>query len=70
MSFTSVSDCARELNARPRHISDLFYQRILDDSICPIVSNRRLIPRSYVPAIREALAERGLLLEQRETGPA
>lgn len=70
MSFISVSDCARELGARPRDISDLFYQRILDDATCPIVSNRRLIPRTYMPVIKEALAKRGWLLDQREAAPA
>ena len=67
MPYLSVSDCAREIGARPRDISDLLYQRVLDDSICPVVSNRRLIPRSYVPTIREVLAERGLLLNQKES---
>ena len=70
MSFISVSDCARELGARPRDISDLFYQRVLDDATCPIVTNRRLIPRSYVPAVKEALTERGRLLSQQEATTA
>ncbi|MEQ8788907.1 MAG: hypothetical protein RIC55_21525 [Pirellulaceae bacterium] len=58
MSVLFVSDAARELDARPRDISDLFYQRVLDDQRCPVVSNRRVIPRDYLPKIREALAQR------------
>ena len=63
MNYLSVSETAREIGARPRDISDLYYRRILDDAICPIIANRRLIPRSYVPTVREVLAERGLLME-------
>ena len=55
MSFISVSDCARELGARPRDISDLFYSRELRDDIAPIVAGRRLIPESYIETIRTAL---------------
>ena len=66
MLFISTSDCARELGARPRAISELFYQRILDDEICSVIPNRRLIPRSYVPVIKEALTSRGRLLSQQE----
>lgn len=51
----SVSDAARELNVRPRDISDLFYQRVLDDERCPVLSHRRVIPRDYLPDIQQAL---------------
>lgn len=61
MEFLSVSEAARELGAKPKHISDLLYQRELRDDLCPIVGGRRLIPRSYLPTIRHVLVERGLL---------
>lgn len=56
--FCSVTDVAREIGCRPRDISDLFYARVLDDERCPIVSNRRVIPRDYLPEIRRALSQR------------
>jgi len=61
MDFLSVSEAARQLGARPKTISDLLYQRELPDDLCPIVGGRRLIPRGYLPTIRELLVERGLL---------
>lgn len=63
----TVSDVARELSreaeveVHPRHISDLFYQRILPEVIGPIVGGRRLIARKHLPLIREALRRRGKL---------
>lgn len=61
MQYLSVSAAARELGAKPKHISDLLYQRELPDDLCPIVAGRRLIPRAYLPQIHEALVNRGLL---------
>ncbi len=64
---TTVSDIARELTSRfgvairPRDITDLYYIRILDDETCPIVGGRRLIPRSYLPAIVDAMRARGMI---------
>jgi len=58
VSFFIVSEVARQLGVRPRDISDLFYQRRLDDGRCPVVGGRRLIPADYIPAIREALQAR------------
>jgi hypothetical protein len=57
----SVSDAARELGAKPKHISDLFYQRELRDDLCPIVAGRRLIPRAYLHEILKALIKRGMV---------
>ena len=54
----AVSDVARRLGARPRDISDLFYQRLLRDDICPIVGGRRLIPQAYVAVIEAVLRDR------------
>ena len=59
--FISVSDLARKLNCRPRDISDAFYDRVLNDSACPVVGRRRLIPMDYVPTIRKVLRSRGAL---------
>jgi hypothetical protein len=56
-----VSEVARRLNARPKDISDLFYQRKLEDTRCPIVGGRRLIPEDYVPAIEVILRDLGRL---------
>ena len=45
MDYLSVSDAARELNVKPRILSDLLYHRVLRDDVCPIIGGRRLIPR-------------------------
>lgn len=57
MDYLSVSDAARELGLRPRAISDAFYSRKLDDSMCPVVGRRRLIPRQYLPVIQRVLKD-------------
>lgn len=54
----SVSAVARILGARPKDISDLFYQRELRDDLCPILAGRRLIPESYIDEIAAALRRR------------
>jgi hypothetical protein len=62
-----VSEAARTLTAqlgevvRPRAISELFYRRLLEDSRCPIVGGRRLIPPDYLPTIADALKGQGLI---------
>ena len=63
----NVSEAARELteilgeNVRPRDISALFYDRALRDDLCPIVGNRRMIPRDYLTQIEWALRRAGKL---------
>ena len=59
MTYLSVSQAARRLNARPRDISDLFYRRQLRDDLCPIVGGRRLIPEDYLDMIAAGLARTG-----------
>jgi hypothetical protein len=59
MPYLSVSDAARRLGARPKDISDLFYQRLLRDDLCPIVAGRRLIPEDYLDLIAQALKRAG-----------
>lgn len=54
-NFLTVSDVARKLGIRPRDLSDLFYQRRLDDEECPVIGGRRLIPSSYLPFIRATI---------------
>jgi len=60
----TVSEVARQLDAKPRDITDLFYRRELRDDLCPIVGGRRLIPESYVPLIEMALTRRGRTVGQ------
>jgi hypothetical protein len=55
LKHLSVSEVARRLGARPKDISDLFYQRKLDDRRCPITAGRRLIPEDYVEVVEAAL---------------
>jgi hypothetical protein len=61
MQHLIVSEVARRIGARPKDISDLFYQRRLDGARCPIVGGRRLIPVDYVPVIEAALRASGRL---------
>jgi hypothetical protein len=56
-----VSEVARRLGARPKDISDLFYQRKLDDNRCPVVGGRRLIPEDYVSVVETVLRSHGLV---------
>lgn len=55
----TVSEVARRIGARPRDISDAFYNRLLRDDLCPIVGGRRLIPPSYISAIAAVLRRAG-----------
>jgi hypothetical protein len=55
MKHFSVSEVARRIGARPKDISDLFYQRKLDDQRCPLTAGRRLIPEDYVPVVETTL---------------
>lgn len=67
METLTVSAAARRLSRDtgitipPPLISTLFYKRHLDDSRCPVVSGRRLIPGDYLPVIKQALQEQGVL---------
>ena len=58
MSFLFVGDAAKLLGVRPKEITDLFYRGLLNDSICPIVGNRRCIPPDYVDQIGTILRRR------------
>lgn len=63
----SVSAVARQLSQEtrvtipPNLISTLFYKRYLDDTRCPVVGGHRLIPSDYIPVIKQALRDRGVL---------
>jgi hypothetical protein len=59
MAHLNVSAVARQLGAKPQHISELFYRRILRDDLCPVASGRRLISPDYVETIRAALSRAG-----------
>jgi hypothetical protein len=61
MGFLSVSEVARRLGARPRHIADLFYQRRPDDKRCPVIGGRRIVPVDYLGEIEAVLREQGRL---------
>jgi hypothetical protein len=61
MKHFSVSDLARQIGAKSKDISDLFYQRKLDDRRCPVTAGRRLIPEDYVPVIERTLRNLGRL---------
>jgi hypothetical protein len=54
-TYRTVSDVSRRLSVRPRDISDLFYQRALNDAVCPVIGGRRLIPSDYLPTIQAKL---------------
>jgi hypothetical protein len=58
-TYHTVSQAARRWGIAPRLISDLFYSRRLDDSRCPILGGRRLIPDDYLPEIEAALRRAG-----------
>ena len=55
----TVSEAARRLEARPRDISELFYNRMLRDDLALIVGGRRLIDESLLDVIRMQLQRAG-----------
>jgi hypothetical protein len=57
--YLSVSDVARELDARPQDVSQLFYRRLLRDDSCPVIAGRRAIPRTLLPEIARTLKRAG-----------
>jgi hypothetical protein len=63
----TVTDAASQLSAlvgvtvRPRDISHLLYKRVLDVTRCPLVGDRRMIPRDYLPTVLVVLRMRGLI---------
>jgi hypothetical protein len=63
MKVLTVSEVARSLGVAPYRISELFYRRILNDTVCPVVSGRRLIPVEYLPEIEAEFRRRGLMGE-------
>jgi hypothetical protein len=70
MFYLSVSEAAREIGARPKDISDLFYRRQLRDDLCPIVAGRRLIPAEYLTIVRMVLKRHGRPLAREEVPDA
>ena len=62
MTYLSVGDVARQLGpkVKPAQISQLFYERLLRDDLCPVVAGRRLIPPDMVPVIGWALRRKGV----------
>jgi hypothetical protein len=54
----SVSEAARRLGCRPRDVSDMLYQRRVDDSRCPLIGGRRLIPVALLPQMESLLQRR------------
>ena len=66
MNYRSISEVARRCGVPPPVISNLFYHRVLDDRVCPIVGGRRLIPAHYITEIERVLRERGLIDDRPE----
>jgi hypothetical protein len=60
-----VGEATRELlaqygiAARPQDLSNLLYRRALPTELCPLVGNRRVIPRDVLPLIASCLRARG-----------
>lgn len=61
MVLHGISELARGWHIAPRIISDLFYNRHLDESRVVFVGGRRVIPNDYVAEIRAKLVELGKL---------
>jgi hypothetical protein len=59
--FLTVSEAAREIDALPRHISDMFYRRKLTDRHGVMVGGRWLLYRERLGEIKDVLAENGRL---------
>lgn len=63
----TVSGAAREIErrcnraVRPRDISNLLYDRRIDDCLCPLIAGRRMIAPEVLPRIEELLVARGTI---------
>jgi hypothetical protein len=57
--YLGISDVARKFGIPPKVISQLFYERRLNEEVCPIVNGRRRIPASYVDIIAMVLRRHG-----------
>ena len=62
VAYTSLGELADSLGVQAWRISRLFELGILPEP--PRVSRRRLIPKSMIPEIVDALRERGWLREE------
>ena len=62
--YIFTGDVAWELETNPIHITALFYRRLLDNERCRVVRGRRLIPRAYIPEIRQKLIEHGYMKDE------
>jgi hypothetical protein len=70
--YLTASGAAREIERQlgrevsPREITLLFYYRDIADDQAPIMAGRRMIPRSLLPTVANALLRRGWLRQRRE----
>jgi len=63
--FVLVGDAAGELGISARRLSKFLYDHS-EGGRCPVVHGRRLIPKSYLPALRLELNRRNLLNEEQQ----
>ncbi|HPF41853.1 MAG TPA: hypothetical protein P5081_17620 [Phycisphaerae bacterium] len=55
--FTTISDAARIVGIPPKRICNMFFSGRLDDSRCPRLGRRRLIPLDYIAEIKAKVKE-------------
>ena len=56
--YYSVGEAARLIDESARRTSDGFHKNWFDDSVCPLVGGRRLIPAHYLPMLATILRDR------------
>lgn len=59
--YRTVGEAAKELGADSRAISRLFGDGRLDTEVCILRGDRRMIPQTYLPRVREVLISEGKL---------
>jgi hypothetical protein len=59
MEFVGIADLARQLDCRPRDISDAFYNGSLDERRVIRVAGRRAIPGDYLQEVKMVLDRLG-----------
>ena len=59
LEFIGIADLARQLDCRPRDLSDAFYNGNLDERRVIRVAGRRAIPSSYLPEVKQVLIRLG-----------
>ncbi|MCE9566588.1 MAG: hypothetical protein K8U57_31585 [Planctomycetes bacterium] len=58
VDYVGVAEAARIVGERSRRVSDGFHKGWFDDTKCPLIAGRRVIPFGYLHAMAMILRDR------------